>query len=197
MKKALDVYEQLKDASSYVLSDWLRLPVDPDSSEKIITLNAAASFLFDRLMGKENAGLEISNLAKEELMEGYDPHELSDLAAKLLSRMQTFDFEKDQTFFSEYYRFIIQTESYVKDSLLDNEGKLAIAYIEELIYIIIDHNKEQAHLKVGEYVFLNLTDCWRLIYKDLLGPRFGSLKSCLYFEGVGEESERIRKDINE
>lgn len=197
MEKALDAYEQLKDASTYVLEDWLRLPISKDLSSQILYLNGASAFLFDRLFAKENAGMAISLAVKTDLMEVYVPETLSDLAAELLLRLKSFDPEKDPGDFSEYYRFIIQTEDYVPDGLRDDQGKLALIYIEKLVNLIMDANKDQSGLKVGEIVFLNLTDAWRLIYKGFFGPRFMSLQSFQYFEGVNEESERIRADINE
>lgn len=197
MKHALDVYEELKDASEYALSDWLRLPVNDDLSFELINLNAAAAFIFDRLFAKENAGVEVTKCAEEDLMEHYSAEALSNEAAELLLRMKEADFEKDQSDFAGYYRFITQTEDYVKEASKDSEGMLALIYIEKLISIIMKANKEQNSLRVGEVVFVNLTAAWALIYKELYGPRFVGLRSSPYFEGVEEAASRIRCEINE
>ena len=137
MKKALDVYEELKDASEYALSDWLRLPMDDDLAFDLINLNAAAAYLFDRLFAKENAGEDVTKLAQSDLMEKYDPKTLSDVAAELLLRTKQADFEKDNGDFAEYYRFIIQSEDYVKEAPKDLEGLLCLVYLERLVSLIM------------------------------------------------------------
>jgi hypothetical protein len=197
MKHALDVYEELKDASEYALDDWLRLPASEDLAFDLINLNAASAFLFDRLFAKENAGAEVTKCAQEDLMERYNAQALSDTATELLLRMKQADFDKDQSDFAGYYRFIIQTEDYVKEAPKDSEGMLALVYIEKLISLIMKANKEQNSLRVGEVVFVNLTAAWMLIYKELYGPRFVGLRSSPYFEGVEEAASRIRCEINE
>jgi hypothetical protein len=130
-------------------------------------------------------------------MEHYNAQALSDTATELLLRMKQADFDKDQSDFAGYYRFIIQTEDYVKEAPKDSEGMLALVYIEKLISLIMKANKEQNSLRVGEVVFVNLTAAWMLIYKELYGPRFVGLRSSPYFEGVEEAASRIRCEINE
>ena len=142
MKKALDVYEELKDASEYALSDWLRLPMDDDLSFDLINLNAAAAYLFDRLFAKENAGEDVTKLAQSDLMEKYDPKALSDVATDLLLRTKQADFEKDNGDFAEYYRFIIQSEDYVKEAVKDEEGLLCLVYLERLVSLIMRRAEE-------------------------------------------------------
>ena len=197
MKKALDVYEELKDASEYALSDWLRLPMDDDLAFDLINLNAAAAYLFDRLFAKENAGEDVTKLAQSDLMEKYDPKALSDVATDLLLRTKQADFEKDNGDFAEYYRFIIQSEDYVKEAVKDEEGLLCLVYLERLVSLIMKRHKDQNSLRVGEVVFVNLTDAWMLIYKEFYGERFIGLRSSPYFLGVDEAACRIRAEINE
>jgi len=197
MKRALDAFDELQDASSYALSDWLRLPFGEEDEAELTSLNAATAFLFDRLFAKENAGGDITEAARKELKDRFDPHRLSDLASELLARTKGVDFEKDPGHFSEYFRFIGKSEDYVKNGLEDQQGLLALVYIEKLVSVIMKVHRDQAGLRVGEIVFVNLTAAWRLIYKDLYGDRYPSLKSSSYFDGVEEAGEQIRSEINE
>lgn len=197
MKNAINVFTELQDATAYALKDWLRLPLEEDDGAEIINLNAATAFLFDRLFAKENAGSEITAAAKDELKDRFNPHQLSLVASELLTRTKGIDFEKDPSPFSQYYRFIVKTENYVKKGLEDEQGLLALVYIEKFVSIVMKAHRDQSNLRVGEIAFVNLTASWRLIYKDFYQERFTSLQSYPYFEGVEEAAEQIRSAINE
>jgi len=197
MKNAINVFAELQDATAYALKDWLRLPLEEEDEAETINLNAAAAFLFDRLFAKENAGSEITAAAKDELKDRFNPHKLSLLASELLTRTKGIDFEKDPSPFSQYYRFIVKTENYVKKGLEDEQGLLTLVYIEKFVSIVMKAHRDQSNLRVGEIAFVNLTASWRLIYKDFYQERFTSLQSYPYFEGVEEAAEQIRSAINE
>ena len=196
VKKAIAFYEELKDRFDYTLTSWLRL--DPHEFEvATLTTLGASAFLFDNLFAKENAGAEITAAVFADLGSLMQTKALSEEATLLRVNMSSDLFADGQSPVRDYIRWVKETEPDVAAWEKDNYGKLAIVTIENLVNAIVARKKDQEPLRVAELLFLNLTESFAFVYKELLGPRFLSLKSAPYFENVAEAMEHIRGEIRD
>lgn len=196
MKKAVSFYEELKDRLDYTLSSWLRL--DPRESEvpTRITLGASA-FLFDNLFAKENAGADITAAVFGDLGSLLQTKALSEEATALRVNMSSDLFADGKSPVRDYLRFVKESEPDVEAWEKDHYGKLVIVTCENLANAISERKKDQESLRLAELLFLNLTEAFALCYKELLGPRFRSIKSAPYFESVTDAMEGIRGEIRD
>ena len=83
MNKAISIYEDLVDGFLYTAKDWLHLDLADKTIQEGKEISAAASFLFDNLFLKENAGAAISKAAREDLGNDFRPERLGSLATKM------------------------------------------------------------------------------------------------------------------
>lgn len=195
-KYACKFYEELNDTVSYCLKDWLKIELSKTSEEKILMLNGAGAFLFDHLFAGQNAGRDITAQATMMTKFKFEYERLSKPALAISNKMRSqWGCNGPETPFMKYYRFIGETEKYIDAAKEDEAGRLVIAYVDELINLVCEEKKDISYLKIGEALFLNVVDSWRLAFLDLLGERFKGYPSFPFFQGVAEEFERIRSEI--
>lgn len=197
MKQALDCYDQLKDAFDYATSSWLRMEIQKGTREEALNILGGASYLFDSLFAKEEAGSELSRAVYKDLREDYDAKTLAQKATSLRLNMDKETYEKGGAPFRDYYIWILPSEPELAHALSDQAGLLAFATIDAVVTLLSEQNKECAPLRTAEIVFLNFTRAFERIFKARLGASFAELDSRHYFLSVEEEFERIRASIED
>ena len=194
--KLQEAYEALEDASLYAAKDYLKIELNPSEEKAIAILNAAAGYLYGRYILGETPDASYTEFLKETQGKLFAPNELGDKASALRVRMLDKDFGKIETHLVHYLNFLSETEFYVNAALFDEPGRLALAYIEEYIEILLPKKeKKLEYLRLSEVAFLNLTNAFGLLYRDHYQEKFKDLKSAPYFIGVSEAHERIRGEI--
>ncbi|MCQ2741698.1 MAG: hypothetical protein MJ239_00115 [Bacilli bacterium] len=195
-KKAIKFYDDLNDTVEYCLKDWLKIEISRTNQEKILMINGAASFLFDYTFAKENAGPDITKYATMATKFRFDPERLSKPAYLMTEKIKRgMNFEESNSPFAKYFKFISETEEYLAAYVEDNAGKMVVAYLDALISTVCEEKKDISYLKIGETLFLNLVETWRLAFLDLFGQKFVGYESYPFFLGVSEAFERIRTEI--
>ena len=197
MKQALDCYEQLKDAFEYAASSWLRMDLAQGTRADAINIVGAASYLFDNLFAREDAGKDITRIVYDDLLEQYNPSHLSSKATAIRLNMSKEAFTKGGTPFRDYYNWLLPEEPDLAFALEDEAGLLCFATIDALVSLLAQDNKEAAPLRISEIIFLNVTRTFERIFRAHFGPAFQSLRSSAYFISVEEQFERIRASIEE
>ncbi len=197
MKQALDCYEQLIDTFDYATSSWLQMEIQKRTREEALNILGAASYLFDNLFAKEDAGSDITRAVYENLLADYDAKTLAQKATSLRLNMDKGTYEKGGTPFRDYYNWILPSEPDLVHALSDQAGLLAFATIDAIVTLLCDQNKECAPLRTAEIVFLNFTRTFERIFKAHFGVNFAELDSRYYFASVEEEFERIRATIGD
>lgn len=157
----------------------------------------AASYLFDNLFAKEEAGEEITRDVYGDLLSKYDPKALSSKATSIRLNMSKETYQSSGTPFRDYYQWILPSEPELEEALKDNAGLLAFSTIDALVSLITEQNKEAEPLRIAEVVFLNITRSFERIYRSHYGENFRQLASSPYFSSVEEEFERIRASIED
>lgn len=197
MSHARDTYETLKDAFDYALSNWLRLDMTSGSEKEATNIHIACAFLIDNLFAKENAGRELTQIAKEELGNDFDPSKLSEEATKMRLLMSGDDFASGHSPLRDYLYWIAQEKEEVLEAFKDDAGKLTLVYADELATLTCIEHTEVERVRIAEIIFLNVTNAMTLILKGILKERFRSLESYTFFEDVEFEFESIRKRIED
>lgn len=197
MKSALTLYEELKDRLDYTLSSWIRLEMNQEEETQSRTILASASFLFDNLFAKEDAGKDLTQEVRLDQGKHFFSSALAEKAALLRVHMSSEVFEDGQSPLRDYLRWVKESEADVKTWNADNYGKLCIVTIEELVNLLTARPTGCEPLRVAELLFLNITETFAFAYKELLGPRFLSQKSAPYFVSVSEAMENIRGEIRD
>ena len=193
--KTLTIYEDLYDGFLYTAKSWLHVDLAEATENEGREICAAASFLFDYLFLKENAGRAISARLASELGHAFLPDRLSNLATKMRLAMAGNDFELGTSPLREYIQWVKSAEPTVVHSFLDEAGKLALVTAEEITNLLIRENDAQIpNLRVAEIVFLTVTDKFYLFFMDVFGKdKFRTFRSFPYFDSVQEEMDRIRQ----
>lgn len=197
MNNAISIYEDLADRFLYTAKSWLHLDLAEATINEGKEICAATAFLFDNLFLKENAGGSISKQIASELGVLYRPERLSNLATKMRLAMAGEDFSLGSSPLRDYIKWVADAAPTVKHAFLDDYGKLALMYAEELTNLFLRENDAQhAPLHVAEIVFLTSTDLFGNFYLRTFGAQeFRSFRSYPYFESVMEEMKRIRAEI--
>jgi len=190
-----ECYESLLDQALYVIDDWLRLELSPQAEDKLRTIHAATGYLFGRFLLEETPGAEYTAFLKQEMGASFSPKAMSEKAVNMKLRMDTPDFLKLGTSFTKYLEFLAPAEPNVLTALKDAYGRLAFAYIEEVVEAIVDENKEWNYLKIVEPLFLGLTDAFFNLYKQKWGKDAMAFGSSPYFIDVQAAHEKIRSEI--
>ena len=199
MNKAISIYEDLVDGFLYTAKDWLHLDLADKTIQEGKEISAAASFLFDNLFLKENAGAAISKAAREDLGNDFRPERLGSLATKMRLAMTGTDFMEGTSPLREYLKWVSEYEPAVRHASLDDAGKLALVIAEEFTNLLLRENQdEKAPMHVAEIVFLTTADKCGIFFLDFLGKEtFRSFRSYPFFESIQTEMERIRTEIYE
>ena len=194
--KLQEAYEALEDASLYAARDYLRIELNPQEERSIAILNAAAGYLYGRYILGEVPDASYTEFLKKTQGRLFAPNELGNKASALRMRMLDKEFGKVETHLVHYLNFLSEAEFYVNSALFDEPGRLALAYIEEYIEILLPKKeKKMEYLRLSEVAFLNLTNAFGLLYRTHYKEKFKELKSAPYFIGVSEAHERIRGEI--
>ena len=173
MNKAISIYEDLVDGFLYTAKDWLHLDLADKTIQEGKEISAAASFLFDNLFLKENAGAAISKAAREDLGNDFRPERLGSLATKMRLAMTGTDFMEGTSPLREYLKWVSEYEPAVRHASLDDAVEPARVLL------------TTAH-KCG------------IFFLDFLGKdTFRSFRSYPFFESIQTEMERIRTEIYE
>ena len=197
MKRAIGLYDELKDIFDYTCESWLRLsPTETTVNDSRVIL-AAASFLFDNLFVQEDAGTEITKEAASDLGHSFAPNRLSQKATVMRLAMSGDDFSLGDSPLRNYIKWVGESEPDALASYKDDYGKLALVTIEELVNLIVAEEKDCTPLRVSELLFLNITEVFFHAYAALLGPRVKKIDSAPYFLSVAEQNERIRAEIGD
>ena len=195
-RKLQEAYEALEDASLYAAKDYLRLNLNPQEEKAIAILNAAAGYLYGRYILGEVPDASYTEFLIEAQGDLFAPSELGNKASVLRLRMIDKDFAKKETHLVHYLNFLSETELYVNSALFDEPGRLALAYIEEYIEILLPKKEQKLeYLRLSEVAFLNLTNAFALLYREHFQEKFKNLKSAPFFIAVSEAHERIRGEI--
>ena len=197
MKKASDCYYQLTDTFFYLSSSWLHLDLAEGTKREAYNILGAASYLFDNLFAKEDAGEEITRDVYADLLSKYDPKALSSKATAIRLNMSKETFENPGSPFREYYQWILPSEPELQEAMKDNAGLLAFSTIDALVSLVAEQNKEAEPLRIAEIIFLNITKTFERIFRAHYGEDFRFLASSPYFLSVEEEFERIRASIED
>ncbi len=199
MNKAISIYEDLVDGFLYTAKNWLHLDLADKTVQEGKEISAAASFLFDNLFLKENAGAAISKAAREDLGNDFRPERLGSLATKMRLAMTGNDFMEGTSPLREYIKWVTDYEPAVRNAPLDDAGKLVLVVAEEFTNLLLRENQdEKAPMHIAEIVFLTTADKFRLFFLDSLGREaFRVFRSYPFFESIETEMERIRTEIYE
>lgn len=194
-KMAVEAFEELQDASVYAIGKWLRLPVAPGLANELTYLNGATSYLFDYLFQSGQSGAEISSLVYAELGADFRAKSLSSQAMELQERVTEKGFLSKESELVKYFNSLLETEDYLKDALADQQGKLALSYIEALAALVLKYYPQQSPLRVCEVLFLRMSHSFCYLYKVAYEKAFYELTSQGYFLGVDEAFNRISGEI--
>lgn len=197
MKKAVSFYEDSKDRLDYTISSWLHLSLGESEEVKTKTILGAASFLFDNLFAKEDAGRDLTQAVHDDLGTLFSAKALSDMATLIRVNMSSDVFAAGQSPLRDYLKWVAESEPEAGAWINDNAGKLVICTAEEIVNALLERKPNCEPLRVAELLFLNLTEAFAFIYKETMGPRFYGLKSYPYFESVLEAMEGIRGEIRD
>ena len=197
MSKARDHYEILEDAFEYSVNNWLRLDLAEGSLKEAKTISIAAAFLLDNLFAKENAGAELTAIAKEELGNSFNPKSLSEEATKIRLMMSGDEFASGKSPLREYLYWIAQDKEEVLEAFKDNAGKLALVYADELATLVCVEHPEVEKIRISEIIFLNAVHALSLIYKQIMGKEYYNLASIAFFQDIEDEFELIRSRIDD
>lgn len=197
MNHAKNNYEILTDAFDYAVRNWLRLDMTEGAMKEATVIHIACAFLLDNLFAKENAGRELTKLARDELGNDFDPKKLSDMATKIRLLMSGDDFASGKSPLREYLYWIAQDKEEVLEAFKDNAGRLDLVYIDELVTLVCVEHTEVERIRIAEILFLNMTDAIIHILKNVLKERYKSLDSYVFFNDIEEEFELIRSRIED
>ena len=197
MNHAKNNFEILTDAFDYAVRNWLRLDMTEGAMKEATVIHIACAFLLDNLFAKENAGRELTKLARDELGNDFDPKKLSDMATKIRLLMSGDDFASGKSPLREYLYWIAQDKEEVLEAFKDNAGRLDLVYIDELVTLVCVEHTEVERIRIAEILFLNMTDAIIHILKNVLKERYKSLDSYVFFNDIEEEFELIRSRIED
>ncbi|MCR5079544.1 MAG: hypothetical protein K6B65_06500 [Bacilli bacterium] len=197
MSNAREHYEILEDAFEYSMDNWLRLDLADGSKNEAKTISIAAAFLIDNLFAKENAGSELTALAREELGSKFNPKDLTEEATKIRLGMSGDEFASGKSPLREYLYWIAQDKEEVLEAFKDNAGRLALVYADELATLVCVEHPEVEKIRISEIVFLNAVHALTLIYKQVMKQDFYSLASIAFFQDIEDEFELIRARIDD
>ena len=195
MKHATDLYDALSETFDYVCKDWLRIDITEHTRNDSRVILAAASFLFDNLFAKEDAGKDLTAAVAQELGASFRAADLSTTATTLRLEMAGDEFQMGTSPFRDYIRWVGEVESIVLQGYSDMLGRLAYVTIEALVNLIIEQEKDANPTRVSEYVFLNIVHEYYLAFRTLMGGQFSAQKSAPFFLDVEEQFESIRAQI--
>ena len=195
MKHALELYDSLKDSFEYVCSNWLRIDITDHTKKDGFVILTAASFLFDNLFAKENAGSELTRLAQEDLENSFQPSSLSSTATTMRLQMSGEEFQLGTSPFRDYVRWVSEEEPLMLDAYKDLLGRLVFVTVEGIVNLILEQETKVPQTLISEYVFLNITHTFYLAYRDLFRSNFSMQKSAAFFLDVEEQFEVIRAQI--
>lgn len=194
MKHAIDAFTLLLDQFEYTVDSFLRLDISSGAKEEAINVIAASSFLLDKIFAKEDAGKEITLLAKEELSK-FDPSKLLDNAASIKLSMASKKLFEDASALKEYLDWLKPVESAPSYLTCDDYGRLALVCIDKLSSIVVDDQNAQARLRICEMMFLNISDSFYQIYLNISPEDFKQKNSYIGFKSINESLDDIRKHI--
>ena len=190
-------FETLYDAFDYAVRNWLRLDLTEGAMKEASVIHIACAFLLDNLFVKENAGTELTSIAREELGNDFDPRKLSDMATKIRLLMSGDDFASGKSPLREYLYWIAQEKEEVLEAFKDNAGRLDLVYIDELVTLVCVEHTEVERIRIAEILFLTMTDAMINLLKRILKERYKSLDSYIFFNDIEEEFEIIRARIDD
>lgn len=194
MKHAIDAFTLLLDQFEYTVDSFLRLDISSGAKEEAINVIAATSFLLDKIFAKEDAGKEITLLAKEELNK-FDPSKLLDNATSIKLSMASDKIFEDASALKEYLDWLKPVENAPSYLTCDDYGRLALACIDKLSSIVVDDQNAQARLRICEMIFLNISDSFYQIYLNINPEDFKQKNSYIGFKSIDESLDDIRKHI--
>lgn len=194
MKHAIDAFTLLLDQFEYTVDSFLRLDISSGAKEEAINVIAASSFLLDKIFAKEDAGKEITLLAKEELSK-FDPSKLLDNATSIKLSMASKKLFEDASALKEYLDWLKPVESAPSYLTCDDYGRLALVCIDKLSSIVVDDQNAQARLRICEMMFLNISDSFYQIYLNISPEDFKQKNSYIGFKSINESLDDIRKHI--
>ena len=200
MLKSLSLYEDLKEAFSYLCSSWLRYEPNPATQDDANVILAASAYLFDNLFAKENAGAAITSAAAKDLGAAFRARALSEAATKIRLGMSEEDIRKGGTQLRDYMKWVAEEHAVIYDSLKDHYGLLVVSTAEEISALILSQNqdnKDMIPLEAAELTLLNFAQAFFLAYKEHFGLAFLRNPSAPFFLDVEEEMERINKEITD
>lgn len=197
MNYALDTYDLLNDRLDYVERNWLRKRFANTTKDQIHYLNGAFCYLLGRYFFDEPVDKEITQFVHDDILGNFQAKALSEKAVNLKFRYESQDFLKGDSELLHYLKFLAETEDYVYDGIKDIMGRIVLAYIEELIEIIKEDDKDFAPLRISEIIFLNITSAMQHQFLSKFGLSFKANPSYPYFEGVNQAYERIATSIVE
>ena len=195
MKFAEKTFEDLQDAFLYCVNDYLHDSLLPASEEDAYYVLAASAFLLDNLFAKENAGPEVTQIAKNNITGSLNPKKLNTLATKMRLNLTGEDFARGKSQFRDYLNWIMDSEEVVKDAFADMAGRLVLVTVDELTSIVCQDLHEVEPMRVAEMLFIAIGARFDLLYRELFGPRFMTLKSIAFFLDLEEQGERIRSEL--
>lgn len=195
--KSLELYDELKNTFHYLCASWLKYHPNPATEDDANVILAASAFLFDNLFAKENAGTALTAEAAKDLGANFKARALSDMATRIRLGMSESDVRKGGTQLRDYINWVAEEHAVILDALKDNYGLLVVATAEEISSLIITENKDLIPIEAAELTLLNLTRCFHLFYKEMLGSAFDRNPSATYFNDVEGEMERITAEITD
>lgn len=198
MKKAVSLYEDLKEAFDYLCLSWFKYHPTSSTVDDANVILASAAFLFDNLFGKEDAGKDITAAAAKDLGAAFRPRALSEMATKIRLGMSEEEILRGGTNLRDYVKWVAEEHPVILDALKDHHGLLVLATAEELSALIITENQEHlVPLEVAELTMLSIAQAYLLFCKETFGMTFLRNPSAPFFLDVESEMERINKEITD
>ena len=195
MKFAEKSFEELQDAFLYCVRDYLHDDLLPASLDDAYYVLGAAAFLIDNLFAKENAGLEVTQITKNNLTGSLDPKKLSSMATKIRLALEGEDFQRGKSQFRDYLNWISESEEVIQDAYADMAGRLVLVTADELTSIVCSDLHQVEPMRIAELMFIVIGSRFDLVYRELFGPRFMTLKSIAFFLDLEDQGERIRSEL--
>lgn len=194
MKHALDLFSLLLDQFDYTVDSFLRLDISKGAKEEAVYVIGAASFLLDKMFAKEDAGKEITDVAKEELTR-FDPSKLMDNATSMHIAINGDKLFQDNSPLKEYLDWLKPIESAPTYLTCDNYGRLALSAADKLISIVADDQTNESKLRISEMLFLNISNVFYHTYLNMGLDDFKNKNSFIGFKSIDESLDEIRKNI--
>ena len=195
--KALQLYDELKNAFEYLCHSWLRYEPNQSTMDDANVILSASAFLYDNIFAKEGAGRAVTSETAKDLGNAFRPRALSEAATKIRLGMSQEDILKGGTTLRDYIKWVAEEHAVILDALKDDYGLLVVATAEEIANLIITQHKEAIPLETAELTLLNLAQAFHLFYKEQYGVAFARNPSAPFFLDVDDEMERINKEITD